>query len=441
MNTSDAATPRVVITGFGVFSPIGIGRDEFQRAVLGGESGVGVIELMDYSGMPGNVAAEVPTFTLATARKEFLKPQRKSVKVMCRAIQLGVASAMLALEDSSLDPETIDHSRLGVEFGADQMFSHPESLFRAASMAAEGDDHVFKLARWGETGIQGMEPLWLLKYLPNMPACHIGIAADARGPNNSLTQAEASGNLAIGEAYRLMTRGSADIMITGSTSSRLHPIKCVHAAMWEELAEETGDPATWYRPFDLRRSGQVIGEGACSLILETEVHARARGAKVFGTILGAGSSCVADRPGTPNQRLAIANALRAALVDASIQPGDVGHIHAHGLGTRQADIQEAAAIRDVFGDAADHIPVTAMKSAMGNSGAGGGTLELAASLLALEKGVVPRTLNYEQPDPECPIDVVHGEPRQVSNSIVVNISATSNGQASVLIASAQSQSA
>ncbi|MFP6769275.1 MAG: beta-ketoacyl-[acyl-carrier-protein] synthase family protein [Planctomycetaceae bacterium] len=435
MNTSDAVVPRVVITGLGVFSPIGIGRDEFQQAVLAGESGVGVLELMDYSGLPGNVGAEVPTFTLATARKEFLKPQRKSVKVMCRAIQLGVASAMLALEDSLLDPETIDHGRLGVEFGADQMFSHPEALFPAASMAAEGDDHVFKLERWGETGIRGMEPLWLLKYLPNMPACHIGIAADARGPNNSLTQAEASGNLAIGEAFRLITRGSADIMISGSTGSRLHPIKCVHAAMWEELAQENGDPTTWYRPFDARRSGQVIGEGACSLILETEAHAKARGARILGTILGAGSSCVADRPGIPNHRLAIANAIRAALSDAGIQPGDVGHIHAHGLGTRDSDIEEAAAIRDVFGEAAD-IPVTAMKSALGNSGAGGGTLELAASLLALEKGVVPRTLNYEQPDPECQLDVVHGEPRHVSNPIVVNISATSNGQASVLVASA-----
>lgn len=425
---------RVVVTGVGVVSPIGIGRGEFAQAVLDGTSGVGRLELMDYSGLPGHVGAEVPGFTDATARKVFLHSQRKSVKVMCREIQFGVASAMLALEDSALDTETIDHSRLGVDFGANQMFSHPLALCRGAAMSCEETTKEFRQELWGENGIDGMEPLWLLKYLPNMPACHIAIAVDARGPNNSLTLAEASGNLAIGEAFRLLVRGSADIMIAGSTGSKLHPIKCLHASMWDELADGEGDPSNWCRPFDANRTGQVIGEGSCSLILETEVHAKARGARILGTILGVGSSCVVDRAGCPDLQQALVNAARAALVEADLAPADVGHIHAHGLASREVDILEAAAIGEVFGESAAAVPVTAMKSALGNSGAGSGTLELTASLLALGHGLVPRTLNYSQPDSDCPLDVVHGESRAVSNTVVLNLSVTSSAQASAIVA-------
>ena len=214
----------------------------------------------------------------------------------------------------------------------------------------------------------------------------------------------------------------------------MHPIKCLHATMWDELAEGEGDPSTWCRPFDAGRTGQVIGEGACSLILETETHARARGATILGTILGAGSSCVIDRQGCPDPRQAMINAVRAALADADLSPADVGHIHAHGLAAREADIIEASAIVEVFGETAGQVPVTAMKSALGNSGAGCGTLELAASLLAVGHGVVPRTLNFEQPDVECPLDVVHGELRAVSNNVLLNLNVTTNGQASAIVA-------
>ncbi len=437
MGRSESNNQKIVVTGMGVFSPIGIGRESFGQGVLDGTNGIGSIGLMEVSGVPGHVGGEVPEFTLASARKEYLEPQRKSIKVMCRDIQLGVASAVLALADAEIDSDSIDRTRLGVDYGADQMFSHPQSLIRSATRSSamvEGGEFDFQIARWGTSGISEMEPLWLLKYLPNMPACHIAIAADARGPNNSLTLAEASGNLAIGEAFRLLVRGSADVMIAGSTGSRMHPIKCLHATMWDELAEGEGDPSTWCRPFDAGRTGQVIGEGACSLILETETHARARGATILGTILGAGSSCVIDRRGRRNPRQAMINAVRAALADADLSPADVGHIHAHGLAAREADIIEASAIAEIFGKTASQVPVTAMKSALGNSGAGCGTLELAASLLALGHGVVPRTLNFEQPDVECPLDVVHGELRAVSNNVLLNLNVTTSGQASAIIA-------
>ena len=437
MSRSESNSSKVVVTGMGIFSPIGIGRESFEQAVLDGTNGIGTIGLMDVSGVPGHVGGELPEFTLSSARKEHLSLQRKSIKVMCRDIQLGVASAVLALADAEIDSEAIDRTRLGVDYGADQMFSHPESLIRSAtrsSSAIEDGELDFRISLWGESGIGEMEPLWLLKYLPNMPACHIAIAADARGPNNSLTLAEASGNLAIGEAFRLLIRGSADVMIAGSTGSRMHPIKCLHAAMWDELAEGEGDPSTWCRPFDAGRTGQVIGEGACSLILENESHARARGARILGTILGSGSSCVIDRSGCCNPRQAMINAMTAALADADLSPADIGHIHAHGLAARETDVIEASAIAEVFSETAGQVPVTAMKSALGNSGAGCGTLELAASLVALGHGVVPRTLNYEQPDDDCPLDVVHGELRTVSNKVVLNLNVTGSGQASAIIA-------
>src|SRR5690606_389251 len=162
------------------------------------------------------------------------------------------------------------------------------------------------------------------RYLPNMPACHIGISNDARGPSNSITLDEASGNLALGEAFRIIVRDRADIMIAGTTGTRLHAVKTIHAALWDELAASDQPPESWCRPFDRDRNGQVVAEGACSFILEEESHAQSRGATILGTVLGAGSSCVIDRAGKPDPRQALTNAMRAALRDAGIEPDQVG---------------------------------------------------------------------------------------------------------------------
>ena len=171
MGRSESNNQKIVVTGMGVFSPIGIGRESFGQGVLDGTNGIGSIGLMEVSGVPGHVGGEVPEFTLASARKEYLEPQRKSIKVMCRDIQLGVASAVLALADAEIDSDSIDRTRLGVDYGADQMFSHPQSLIRSATRSSamvEGGEFDFQIARWGTSGISEMEPLWLLKYLPNI---------------------------------------------------------------------------------------------------------------------------------------------------------------------------------------------------------------------------------------------------------------------------------
>lgn len=424
---------RVVITGMGLVSPVGSTTEEFFSALTEGRCGISQVESLAATAFPGNYAGEVKGFDSSTIKAVVPKRQRKFVRVMCREIQLGVTSASLAMESSGVDAEQIDHSRLGVEFGANQMFSPPWVLKMGCDECLDPTDGHFEYDRWGIDGLRGMEPLWLLKYLPNMPACHIGIIADARGPNNSLTLAEASGNLVLGEAFRVIKRNAADLMIAGTGGSRLNPIKTIHAAMWNELAEPCNGPETMCRPFDADRNGQVPGEGACSLILEEESHARERGATIYGTLLSSGASCVVDRDGRADSFRAMVNAMQAALKSAGVAPEEIGHINAHGLGERQADAAESRAIAEVFGAVATSVPVTSLKGHLGNSGAACGTLEIAGSLLGLRAGVVPPTLNYQTPDPECPLNVVHGQPLATANKVFLNVNVTAQGQASAVV--------
>lgn len=446
MSSSTDSERSVVITGLGIVSPLGIGVEPFWSHLAEGRSGIAPVDMLAATALPKNVAGEVKDFTDETAKKQYLKPARKWIKVMCREIQLGVASALLAFDQSGLDINAIDHERFGVDFGANLMFSPPDVLQDPCWECVDSDDpsHKFHYEQWGRdgantdkaSGMAKMEPLWLLKYLPNMPACHICITLDARGPSNSLTMEEASGNLSLGEAFRIVQRGAADIMIAGVTGTRLHPVKSLHARMWDQMAVGDSSPETWCKPFDANRNGQVAAEGACSLILEEESAAKARGATIYGRILGIGSSCAAAKSGQPDIRLALANAMRSALNDAAMQPGDIGHINAHGLGSTESDRDEAAAIADVFGSRSSEIPVTALKSYFGNCGSGCGLLELAGSLLGLKNGVVPATLNYESPDPDCRLNIVHGQPLAVTNKSVLNINVTRMGQASAVIVKA-----
>jgi 3-oxoacyl-[acyl-carrier-protein] synthase II len=439
MTRSIDSARRVVITGIGVVSPLGIGYETFGRNLLAGKSGISRLESVSYSGAPHNVGGEIKDFTEATAKSEYLKKQRKSIKVMCREIQFGVASASLAIENSALDLEAIDHERFGVDFGANLMFSPPDVLKDPCWLCVEDGDaeYHFQMEKWGTKGLSNLEPLWLLRYLPNMPACHIGIYADARGPSNSITQNEASGNLAVAEACHIIMRGLADTMVAGTTGTRIHPVKSMHAALWDILADHGDDPPeTWSRPFDKTRTGEVLAEGACSLILEEEGHAKGRGAKILGRVLGSGSSCAFERNAPHKVTRAIVNAVRAALRDAGITPADVGHINAHGLSTPWVDSDEAQAIHEIFGPAGETVPVTALKSVLANSGASCGTLELAGSLAGLGQGVVPATANYRVVDPDCRLNVVHGKPLPTSNRILLNVNVTTIGQAAALVVEA-----
>jgi 3-oxoacyl-[acyl-carrier-protein] synthase II len=340
---------------------------------------------------------------------------------------MGVAAAQRAFSDAGITPGKFEPERTGVVFGSDYMMSIPEDISPGIQACVDTASH-FDFAQWAGVGMSKLNPLWLLKYLPNMPASHIAIYNDLRGPNNSLTLREAAANLAIGEAYRVILRNHADVILAGATGTRVHPMKAVHAALCEELAVAGQQPDKAARPFDLNRTGMVLGEGAGAVILEELESAKSRGATIYGEVIGSGSSSVADRKSVAQRDTALANVIRACLRDAGISPQDVGHIHAHGLSTRTCDADEARAIRQTFGAAADRIPVTAAKSYFGNLGAGSGVIELISCLMAFKHDQLFPILNFETADPECPISVAR--PGAKPGHVFLNLNVTPQGQAS-----------
>lgn len=427
---------RVVITGLGTISPLGNTTDALWQALVSRQSGVALAP----ADAPGTLAApfagEVRDFTgkiedFGSLEGELKKAIRKGLKVMCRESQMGVAAAQRAIADANLAPAAYDPERSGVVYGSDYMLSAPDDL-SDAMIACAPEEKEFEFSRWAKEGMTKMSPLWLLKYLPNMPASHIAIYNDLRGPNNSLTLREAAANLALGEAFRVIQRGHADMMIAGATGTRIHPLKALHVALQEELADGNQPPASASRPFDLNRTGMVIGEGSGAIVLEELEMARQRGARIYGEIVGAGSSSVADKQRVARRGQAMVNAMRSAMRDAGLAPKDIGHVNAHGLGTHSCDVEEAQAVNEVLCGRPKPPPVVAIKSYFGNLGAGSGIVELAASALAMQHNRLPAILNYETPDPECVIAAVTGDNTPAGESFL-KLNVTPQGQASCVI--------
>jgi len=437
------ADRRVVITGMGVVSPLGLSLEGLWSGLVSGTSAVGPIEAFPAAGLPLGHAAEARGFTgdiddfgpLDTDRKKAI---RKGLKVMCRESQMAVAAAQRALHDCGMTPQQHSPERFGCVFGSDYMLTLPDD-FTASVAKCRADDGGFNFDKWATDGLPQLTPLWLLKYLPNMPASHVAIYNDLRGPSNSLTMREASGHLAIGEATNTIKRGAADVMLAGATGTRVHPMKTVHALQSEQVAMGEGDPAGWSRPFDRSRRGMVLGEGAAVLILEELEHARARGARIHGEVLGHAARNASDSSGVGVKRRAIALAMRQALAVAGIPADRLSHIHAHGVSTVVGDRDEAAAMGDALGPAAGAIPTVAAKSHFGNLGGGSGVVECVASMLAMQRGELFPLLNFESPDPECPVRPGRrGEP---AGDCFISSSVTPQGQAGSVVIRAWSSSA
>ena len=388
----------VVITGVGVISPIGINTEQFWDSLAQGRSGVGPLEEIVGSGLPCPIGGRVPDFH----PKKYIKP-RKNIKVMSRDILMGFVAADMAWTAADAESDAVDPERLGVVFGADMIAIELRDLVDVYRKCINGRE--FDFSGWGQESMLQMSPLWMLRYLPNMPACHIGIGRDARGPNDSLTLKEVSSLSAIAEAARVIQRGWADTMIAGGTSS------CVHPIIWsrhesDQMTARIDNPAAACRPFDAGRDGMVHGEGAAAFVLESRPQAEARGAKILARIAGFASTFEPRLNGRPATGDAIRRAIGTALENARMEPAEIGHVNAEGRSTLVDDRIEAQAIRDTLGD----VPVTAPKSYFGNLSGGTGAVEMAASILGLERGLVPPTLNYQRPDPNCPVNVVHGQP-------------------------------
>jgi 3-oxoacyl-[acyl-carrier-protein] synthase II len=417
-----APARRVVISGIGIISPIGLDVGAYWRSMREGRSGVRPIRTFDAAGLPVRFAGEVTEFDA----KDFVeKKDRRGLKVMARTIQLAVAGAQRALDHGKVDKSKLEPTRFGVEFGAGLIATELLDLAEASHVSANCQPGRVDLDKWGEQGLPAIQPLWMLKYLPNMLACHVSILHDARGPNNSITESDVASLLAMGEAYRILVRDQADFFLVGGAESKLNPLSMVRQCLFERLSHRNEEPEKACRPFDRARDGLVLGEGAGVFVVEELEHARRRGAKIYAEIVGFGAAFDPTLSGD-----GLVRAIRAALHDAGIGPEEVDHVNAHGLATKESDAWEARNIQQVFGAT---VPVFAPKSYIGNLGAGGSTVELAASLLALDEGCVPPTLNYEQPDPDCPVTVLAGQPRPMTRPHVVKVSFTQMGQCAAIV--------
>jgi 3-oxoacyl-[acyl-carrier-protein] synthase II len=358
---------------------------------------------------------------------------------MSRDIQFGFAAADFAMSQAQLSPGAVDPDRVGVVFGADMIYcdlDELESAYRYCLLASDqpasvapgsGNKHEphdtktlskkFDFSRWADAAMSEIFPLWMLRNLPNMIACQVAIAHDARGPCNTIGHSDVGGLAAIAEAVRVIQRDAADVMIAGGVGARLNPTVGVFRGD-ADLSHRNDRPACASRPFDAGRDGLVNGEGAAAFVLESLQHAQRRGATILAHVLSCAS---AHEPLRVNSALAppglTGSAVRQVLVEslrrAGLEPNDIGHVNAHGLSTIADDRYEAQAIHSILGS----VPVTAPKSFFGHLGAGGGAVELAVSILGLNAGEIPYTLNYKQPDPDCPINVIHDEPLPISKSI------------------------
>ncbi len=306
---------------------------------------------------------------------------------------------MPGLIDGGVDP-----TRIGIDLGAGLISSELDELAPAIGQAY-GAGKSFDFQVWGRESIEMIEPIWLLKYLPNMLACHISILIDCQGPSNTITEADASSNLAIAEAARIIARGRADVMITGGADSKIHPLSLVRMALFETMSRWKGDPSQACRPFDRRRDGWVPGEGAGIVILEEWEHAQKRGARILGEVLGGGSGCDAMPAAASIPRAAVRK-LRSPRRSRrpDLQPAAVGHVNAHGSAGRVSDLAEARAFERIFGPGG--VPVTALKGYMGNLASGCGAVEMMVSLIGVNRGKIPPILNCEELDPEMELDVV-----------------------------------
>ncbi len=436
MNTSAHQHRRVVITGMGLVSPLGNSPAALWEALAAGRSGVDCLSLLPQLEDRVVFGGEARQFTGAIddfgqLNKNLKKTIRKALKVMCRETMMAIAVAQHAAADAGFAETPMDPERSGVVFGSDYMLSPPED-FTEGMVKCGAREGGFQFSLWGKDGLGEMNPLWMLKYLPNMPASHIAILNDLRGPNNSLTLREAAGLAAIREAAQTIERGHADRIIAGATGTRLHPFKTVHAIQTEELACSECQPGEASRPFDANRTGMVIGEGAGAVVLEELRSARDRGAPIYAEIVGTGSSTVADADLVGRRDQALANAARSALAEAGISTDRLGHVNAHGLATKLCDADEARALVSVLGAASEKVPVVAAKSYFGNLGAGSGVVELIASTLALGQGRLFRTLNYETPDSESVLAVTQQDDLPAGESFL-KLSVTPQAQAAAIV--------
>ena len=395
---SNAHVRRVVVTGFGAVTPLGNDAPETWRAALAGESGIDWIRAFDADGFPVRVAAEVKDFDASGAASP--KERRK----LDRNVLLALAAGREAVEHAGLNG--FDPHRVGIAFGS-------------AIGGIAGIIQQAEILR--ERGFERISPSFIPSVLVDAASGQLAISLGIRGPNYAPVSACATGSHAVGEAAELIKRGDADAMLAGGTEAAIQPIILAGFVAMRGLAVENDNPPHASRPFDATRAGFVMGEGACVLVLEELEAARARGATVYAEVLAYGTSNDAHHMAQPEpEAIGVAEMMRAAIERAGLKPEDVDYINAHGTSTPLGDAAETKAIKDVFGDHAYELAVSSTKSMMGHCFGAAGAIEAMMCVLALRDGVLPPTINYRNPDPECDLDYVPNEARKAEVDVAVS---------------------
>lgn len=397
---------RVVVTGAGCITPLGVEVETVWKRLLNGESGVGYISLFDASSFPTKISAEVRNWDVSDVGED-----PKQWEFHGRHTHFAIGAAKKAMADSGLQARDIDPTRFGVYTGSgegQQDFDRFTQMMVAALRGAALD-----LANFTRKGMEILHPVQELEQEPNMPAAHLASLFNAQGPNINCLTACAASSQAIGEATEILRRGEADVMLSGGTHTMIHPFGVTGFNLLTALSTRNDEPQRASRPFDRDRDGFVLGEGAGMVILEELEHAKARGAKIYGEIAGYGSTADAFRitDTHPEGRGAI-SCMRLALEDARVNLDDVHYINAHGTSTSVNDRVETLAIKQLFGEQAHKVPVSSTKSMTGHLIAAAGVTELIYCLLAIRDNVLPPTTNYEHPDPDCDLDYIPNSARE-----------------------------
>lgn len=423
---------RIVITGIGLVTPLGHDVETVWKRLLAGESGVGPITLFDATNFPTKIAAEVKDFDMSVIGED-----PKEWKKQDRHTKFALGAGFKAMVDAGLWDAAkkakafdYDSEMIGVYTGAGEGKQAFDDFTNMVLAGLDGDpDAKFDMGKFVEKGVEILDPTCELEQEPNMPAAHLAAMFQAYGPNvNCLTACSASGQ-AVGEAAQIIKRGEADIMIAGGTHSMIHPFGVTGFNLLTALSTNNEDPKGASRPFDKERDGFVLGEGGAVVILEELEHAKKRGAKIHAELAGYGATSDAFRITDihPEGRGA-AGCMRKALEDAGLTIEDVDYINAHGTSTSVNDRVETLAIKTLFGDRAYKIPVSSTKSVTGHLVAAAGGSELIYCILAIRDGIIPPTINYKTPDPDCDLDYVPNEPRKADVNIALSNSFGFGGQ-------------
>lgn len=391
---------RVVITGIGVISPVGTGLDNFWTALTSGVSGIARITRFDPSDYSTQIAGEVKEFDFS----RFI--DKKEGRRMDRFSQYGVVAAGMAIEDAGLNLDSIDRERTGVIVGSG-----------IGGMETFEDQCRILVSR----GPNRVSPFFVPMMIANMAAGQIAIKFGLQGPNiTTLTACASSGN-ALGDAFKLLQRGNADVVISGGTEAPITQLAFAGFCAAKAMSTSNENPEAASRPFDVNRDGFIMGEGAAMMVMETLEHAQKRGAQIYGEIVGYGSTCDAYHITAPDpEGKGAANAMKMALEDAGLSPEDVQYINAHGTSTPVGDVAEVGAIKKVFGDAASKLAVSSTKSMTGHMLGAAGAIEGVACMMAIKNDLVPPTINYENPDPVCDLDFVPNQARKMNVDVALS---------------------